>query len=119
AGDEPKAAAQGIYNTGGIGERSGMLRAAWLRNGSFAQNCCRDGLAVRLLVRVQPKRFELSTPFRRSVAQPLGVDTSRQTAFDRSADQLGRKKCERDGHVDMTDAASLAQGNLLGFSGGA
>ena len=36
AGDEPKAVAQGIYNTGGMGERSGMLRAAWLRNGSFA-----------------------------------------------------------------------------------
>jgi len=83
--------AQGIYNTGGMGERSGMLRAAWLRNGSFAQNCCRDGLAVRLLVRVQSKRFELSTPFRRSVAQSLDVDASRQTALDRSADQLGRK----------------------------
>ena len=30
-----------------------------------------------------------------------------------SADQLGRKKGERDGRVDMTDAASLAQINLL------
>ena len=61
-----------------------------------------------LLLRVQPKRFELSTPFRRSVAQSLNVDASRQATFHRSADQLGSKKGERDGHVDMTDAASLA-----------
>jgi hypothetical protein len=111
--------AQGIYNTGGMGERSGMLRAAWLRNGSFAQNCCRDGLAVRLLLRVQPKCFELPTPFRRGVAQSRDDDASRQTAFDRSADELWSKKGERDGHVDMTDAATHARCDLLGVSDGA
>jgi hypothetical protein len=72
-----------------------------------------------LLLRVQPKRFELPTPFRRSIAQPLDVDASRQTALDRSADELGSKESERDGHVDLTDAALLARCNLLNVSDGA
>jgi hypothetical protein len=71
------------------------------------------------LVRVQPKRFELSTPFRRKIAQVLDVDASRQTAFDRSADEFGSKESKRDRHVDMTDATSFAQSNLLGVSDGA
>jgi hypothetical protein len=71
------------------------------------------------LVRVQPKRFELPTPFRRRIAQSRDVDASRQTALDRSADQLGSKEGERDGHVDMTDAASFAPSNLLGVCDGA
>jgi hypothetical protein len=32
-------------------------------------------------LRVQPKRFELLTPFRWSVAQPLDVNASRQATF--------------------------------------
>ena len=55
------------------------------------------------MLRIQPKRFELPTPFRRSIAQPLDIDASRQAALDGSADQLGSKKGERDGHVDVTD----------------
>jgi hypothetical protein len=66
-----------------------------------------------LLLRIQPKHLELPTPFRRSIAQPRDVDASMQAALDRSADQLGSKKGERDGHVDMTDAASLAQCDLV------
>ena len=33
-----------------------------------------------------------------------------------SADQRGSKKGERDGHVDLADAASFAQRNLLSVS---
>jgi hypothetical protein len=58
-------------------------------------------LGRALLLRIQPQRFELPTPFRRSVTQSLDVDASREATFHRSADQLGRKKGERDGHVDM------------------
>ena len=65
-------------------------------------------LLGRALLRIQPKRFELPTQFRRSIAQPLDVDATRQAAFHGSADQLGSKEGERDGDVDMTDAASLA-----------
>ena len=69
-----------------------------------------------LLLRIQAKRFELLTPFRWKFAQPLDVNASRQSALDSSADQLGSKEGKRDGHVDMTDAASLSQCNLLDVS---
>ena len=68
---------------------------------------------LALLLRVQPERFELPAPFRRRIAKPLDVDAARQAAFDGSANQLGGKKGERDSHVDMADAAFLAQRNLL------
>ena len=54
----------------------------------------------------------------RRIAQPLDVDASRQTALDSGADQLGSKEGERDGHVDVADAALLAQCNLLNVSDG-
>jgi len=75
-------------------------------------------LGRALLLRIQTQRFELPTPFRRSVTQSLDVDASREATFHRSADQLGRKKGKRDGHVDMTDAASLARCNLRSVGGG-
>ena len=65
-------------------------------------------LGRALVLRIQPKRFELPTPFCRSIAQPRDVDAARQATLDGSTDQLGSKEGERDGHVDMTDAASLA-----------
>ena len=71
-----------------------------------------------LLLRIQPKRFELPTPFGRTIAQPRDVDASRKAALHSSAHQLGSKKGERDGHVDMTDAASLAQCNLISVGDG-
>ena len=71
-----------------------------------------------LLLLIQPKRFELPTPFRRSIAQPRDVDAARQAALDGGTDQLGSKESERDGHVDVTDAASLAPRNLLDVSDG-
>ena len=77
------------------------------------------GCQCRLLLRIETERFELPTPFGGSVAQPLDVDASRQAALDRGSDQVGREEGERDRHVDMADAALLAQSNLLSFSDGA
>ena len=67
---------------------------------------------------IQAKPFVLPAPFRRSIAQPFDVDASRQAPFHGSADQLGSNEGEGDGHVDVTDAASLAQCNLLDVSDG-
>jgi len=36
------------------------------------------------LLRIEPKCFELPTPFRRSIAQPFDIDASGQTALDGS-----------------------------------
>jgi len=62
-----------------------------------------------LLLRIQAKRFELLTPFRWKFAQPLDVNALRQSALDSSADQLGSKKGERDGHVDMSSPSGVAE----------
>src|SRR5271169_1249831 len=71
-----------------------------------------------LLLRIETEFFKLPAPFGGSVAQPLDVDASRQAALDRGTDQVGREEGERDRHVDMADAALLAQSNLLSFSDG-
>jgi hypothetical protein len=76
----------------------------------------RDLALFGLLSRIEPERFELPAPFRRSIAQSLDVDASRQAALDSSADQIGSKEGERDGHADMTDAALLADSDLLGVN---
>src|SRR5258707_10421744 len=53
-------------------------------------------LGCALSLQIQPKRFELPTPFRWSIAQPFDVDASRQAALHGRADQPGSKKDERD-----------------------
>jgi hypothetical protein len=65
-----------------------------------------------LLLWHQTERFELARPFGRSIAKPRDVDAPRQTALDGSADQSGSEEGKRDRHVDMTEAASLAQRDL-------
>jgi len=53
-------------------------------------------LGCALSLQIQPKRFELPTPFRWSIAQPFDVDASRQAALHGRADQPGSKKGGRD-----------------------
>jgi hypothetical protein len=48
-------------------------------------------LATAVMVADLAKRLELPTP-RRSIAQPLDADASRQAARDGGADQLGSKE---------------------------
>ena len=64
-------------------------------------------------VRTEAEILELRGPGRIRITQPLDVDAARQAALDGGADEFGREECERDRHVDMTDAAPLARGNLL------
>ena len=54
-------------------ESSVERKQRWSGNGAF--------FGCALLLRIQPKRFELPTPFRRSIAQPRDVDASRLAAF--------------------------------------
>jgi hypothetical protein len=75
-------------------------------------------LQIFALLPLQTKRFDLPRPFHRRIAQPFDVNAPRQAALDSGADKLGSKEGERDGHVDMTDAASLAQCNLLSAGDG-
>jgi hypothetical protein len=99
ASKNPVPGGQARRSTCGICRAGSRPTTAWQRRylGGFA-----------LLLWAQPERFELSAPFRRSIAQPLDVDASRQTALDGGADQLGSKEGERDRHVDMADTALFA-----------
>ena len=69
------------------------------------------------LLRIQSEGFELSAPFRGSVAEPLDTDAARQATFDRGFDEVRCEERERDGHIDLTYAAFLACGDLLDVSG--
>jgi len=69
------------------------------------------------LLRVQSERFELSAPFRGSVAKSLDTDAARQTTFDRGFDEGRCEERERDGHIDLTHTAFVACGDLLDVSG--
>ena len=69
------------------------------------------------LLRIQSEGFELSAPFRGSVAEPRDTDAARQTTFDRGFDEVRREERERDRHIDLTHAAFLACGDLLDVSG--
>jgi len=89
----------------GLGGASLRLLPLWSRTSAA---WTRAVVGHALLLRIKPKRLELPTPFRRSIPQPFNVDASRQAALNSSSDQLGREECERDGHIDVTNAASLA-----------
>ena len=72
-------------------------------------------LGRALLLRIQPKCFELPIPFRRSITQPFDVDAWGQAALDGSADQLGSKKRERDGGNVWTKSLSWVRRICAGF----
>src|SRR5258708_25515088 len=69
------------------------------------------------LLRIQSESFELSAPFRGSVAEPFDTDAARQTTCDRGFDEVRREERERDRHIDLTHAAFLPYGDLLDVSG--
>src|SRR5258708_36164499 len=66
---------------------------------------------------IQSEGFELSAPFRGSVAESLDTKAAGQTTFDRGFDEVRREERERDRHIDLTHAAFLAGGDLLDVSG--
>jgi hypothetical protein len=64
-------------------------------------------------LRIQSEGFELSAPFRGSIAEALDTDAAGQTTFDRCFDEVWREERERDGHIDLSHAAFLTFGDLL------
>ena len=67
-------------------------------------------------MRIESEGFELMRPLSGGIAESLDTDAARQAAFDRGFDQNRGEEGERDGQVDLADAAPLASGNLLGLS---
>jgi hypothetical protein len=55
----------------------------------------------------------LAGPLGRSITQTRDADATRQSAFDGSLHEFGREERERDRHIDLSNAAFVARGNLL------
>jgi hypothetical protein len=64
--------------------------------------------------RIETECLELSAPFGWQIAETLDADAAGQTTFESRLDKIGGKEGERDGHVDLPDAAFLASAKFCG-----
>ena len=64
------------------------------------------------LFRIEPERLKLPTPFSRRISEPLDADAAGQATFYGCFDKIGSEKGERDGHIDLPNAAFLARAKL-------
>ena len=61
----------------------------------------------------------MAGPLGRSIAQASDADAARQSSFDGSLHEVGREERERDRHIDLSNAAFVAGGNLRDTGHGA
>jgi hypothetical protein len=57
---------------------------------------------------VEAERFKLPAPFSRRIAEPLDANAAGQATFYGCFDKIGGEEGERDGHIDLPNAAFLA-----------
>ena len=62
---------------------------------------------------IKSERFELPSPFGGRIAKSLDANTTGQAALDGGSDESRREEGKRDGHIDLTDAAAFASGDLF------
>ncbi len=62
--------------------------------------------------RIESERLKLSAPFSRRIAEPLDADAAGQATFYGRLDKIGCEEGERDGHIDLPNAAFLASAEL-------
>src|ERR1700687_4594732 len=72
----------------------------------------RDPGPALQLIRVESERRELSAPFSRRIAESLDADAAGQATFHGRFDKIGCEEGERDGHIDLPNAAFLADAKL-------
>ena len=65
-----------------------------------------------MIIRIQTEDFKLSDPLRGGIAKSLDSDAAGQATFYRCFDKIGREEGEREGHIDMPNAAFLASAKL-------
>ena len=61
------------------------------------------------LFRIESERFKLPAPFNRRIAKPFDTDATGQATFYGCFDKIGCEEGERDGHIDLPNAAFLAR----------
>jgi hypothetical protein len=64
------------------------------------------------LFRIESERLKLPAPFSRRISEPLDADAAGQATFYGCFDKIGGEKGERDGHIDLPNAALLASAKL-------
>jgi hypothetical protein len=72
----------------------------------------RDFAATLHLFRIESKRLKLSAPFSWQIAEPLDADAAGQATFYRRLNKIGREEGERDGYIDLPNAAFFASAKL-------
>ena len=78
----------------------------------FCAAVIRDLGPVLRLFRIESERLELSAPFGRRIAEPLDADAAGQATLHPCFDKIGSEEGERDGHIDLPNAAFLACAKL-------
>jgi hypothetical protein len=64
------------------------------------------------LFRIESERLKLPAPFGRLIAKPLDADAAGEATFYRCFDKIGGEESERDGQIDLPNAALLAGAKL-------
>ena len=64
------------------------------------------------LFRIESERLKLPAPFCRRISEPLDADAAGQAAFHGCFDKIGGQEGERDGQIDLPNAAFLASAKL-------
>jgi hypothetical protein len=82
------------------------------RNSDFWATVFRDFDPALQLFRMESERLKLPAPFSRRIAEPLDADAAGQATFYRCFDKIGSEEGERDGHIDLPNAALLAGAKL-------
>ena len=60
------------------------------------------------LFRIESERLKLRAPFSRRISEPLDADAAGQATFYGCFDKIGGEKGERNGHIDLPNAALLS-----------
>src|SRR5258707_11720212 len=72
----------------------------------------RDLGPAQQLFRIESERLKLPAPFSRRIAEPLDADAAGQATFYCCFDKIRGEEGERDGHIDLPNAALLAGAKL-------
>jgi hypothetical protein len=72
-----------------------------------------SGALVTLqLFRIESEGLKLPAPFSRRIAEPFDADAAGQATFYCCFDKVGCEEGERDGHINLSNAAFLASAKL-------
>ena len=82
------------------------------RNSDLRATMFRDFGPALQLFRIESERLKLPAPFGRRIAEPLDADAAGEATFDGRFDKIRGEEGERDGHIDLPNAAFLASAKL-------